>query len=574
MKPIHVAVASAMVVVAGCGDGSDDRGASQDTTGPALANVEQKLACSSLRGAFIPAALIGLPTKGANVSDAVDTNDVDSGGQSRTYCLVTGTILPVDSAAQPIRFQVNLPKSWNQRVLQFGGGGLNGSVVTGTGSSSGELPSTPTPLARGYATLGSDSGHDAASNANASFALNQEQLLNFGQHSIKKTIDVAKYLVDKMYAQKPKYTYFNGGSQGGHEAVQAAQRYPDDYDGVIAQYPVFNVVHMWSGQNATGKAIHSAGLGVPSPSWLSPSKVATLFNAVFAACDGLDGVTDGIVSNISACNSAFNINTIKTTMRCAGGADTGNTCFSDAQITAIEKISSPVTFDFAYAGGWTTFPKWNILEGANWNASWFGASDTVTMDSTTFALNGASTPMGLSTATVRGIMTQNLALDPFTFNPSDYKARIQQVSGWLDDVSLDYSRFAAKGGKMLMNHGTVDNSITGVTNVENWNRLVAANGQAEMDRFARFYYIPGYGHGSGQFSARAGWLAALEEWVEKGTAPQRIIATDGNSAAATAATNGRTRPLCAYPSYPRYTGPANANQAQANDAANFTCTQP
>ena len=261
-------------------------------------------------------------------------------------------------------------------------------------------------------------------------------------------------------------------------------------------------------------------------------------------------------------------------MRCPEGADTGNACFSDAQITAIEKISSPVTFDFPYAGGWTTFPKWNILEGVNWNASWFGSSATVTMDPTTFALSGASSPMGLSTSTVRGIMTQNLTLNPFAFNPNDYKARIQQTSGWLDDVSLDYRRFAAKGGKMLMNHGAADNSITGETNVENWKRLVAANGQAEMDKFARFYYIPGYGHGSGQFTARAGWLAALEDWVEKGSAPQRFVATDGNTTTGTAATNGRTRPLCAYPSYPRYTGTANPTQAQANDAANFTCTQP
>lgn len=569
MKARYVAAtaAASAVVLAACSGGDSDQASE-------LANIAQKQSCASFQGASIPANAIGLPTTGAVVTDAVDTADTDSAGQARSYCKLTGNIRPFDPAAQPIRFQVNLPKTWNQRALHFGGGGLNGSLVTGTDSSTGELPTTPTPLARGYVTFGSDSGHDSASNANASFALNQEQLLNFGQYSIKKTVDVAKYLVSMMYAQKPKFTYFNGGSQGGHEAVQAAQRYPDDYEGVIAQYPVFNVVHMWSGQNAAGKAIHSAGLGAPSASWLPPAKVTLLFNAVFAACDSLDGVTDGIVSNIAACNKAFNIDTIKATMRCPEGADTGNACFSDAQITAIEKISSPVTFDFPYAGGWTTFPKWNILEGVNWNASWFGSSATVTMDPTTFALSGASSPMGLSTSTVRGIMTQNLTLNPFAFNPNDYKARIQQTSGWLDDVSLDYRRFAAKGGKMLMNHGAADNSITGETNVENWKRLVAANGQAEMDKFARFYYIPGYGHGSGQFTARAGWLAALEDWVEKGSAPQRFVATDGNTTTGTAATNGRTRPLCAYPSYPRYTGTANPTQAQANDAANFTCTQP
>lgn len=552
-----------VIGVAGCG-GSDG-------TSP-LANVEQKISCGSLLDTSIPASAIGLPSTGASVLAAQDTTDTDSAGQARTYCKVTGSIWPVDPTAMPIKFQVNLPKSWNQRALQMGGGGLNGSVVTGLAAATNSPVTLVTPLSKGFVTLGSDSGHDSTVNANAAFALNQEQLLNFGQYSIKKTVDVAKYIMNRMYGQKPKYTYFIGGSQGGHEAVQAAQRYADDYEGVVAQYPVFNVVHMWAGQNAAGKAMHSAGVNVASPSWINPTKVALLFDSVMNACDSLDGVADNIVSNIAACNAAYNINTIKSTLRCPGGSDTGNTCFSDAQLTMIEKVSSPVTFDFAFAGDWTTFPKWQILDGARFNASWFGASDTATMNPTTFALSGVSSPMGISASTVRGIMTQNLSLDPFSFEPNTYKTRIQEVSSWLDDVSLDYSRFAAKGGKMIMTHGSVDDSITGTTNLENWKRLVAAKGQAEIDKFARFYYVPGLGHGGGQFAARTDWLTLIMDWAENGKAPERIVVSDGNTAAVSAATNGRTRPLCAYPTWPKYTGPTNPSQAQANDAANFTCS--
>lgn len=146
------------------------------------------------------------------------------------------------------------------------------------------------------------------------------------------------------------------------------------------------------------------------------------------------------------------------------------------------------------------------------------------------------------------------------------------MAGWTEAVSTDLGRFARRGGKMLMTHGTIDDSISPHNSIAYWERLVAATGPAQVDAFARFYLIPGYGHGNGLFKAAHDWLRTLELWVEEGNAPETLIASDDNTTEATRSTNGRTRPLCRYGNYPRYTGVQPATLSQANNAANFTCT--
>ncbi|WP_158531604.1 MULTISPECIES: tannase/feruloyl esterase family alpha/beta hydrolase [unclassified Meiothermus] len=505
---------------------------------------------------------------------ATDVNDTDIAGYPRSYCKVTGNIWAVDPTASPIRFEVNLPKRWNQRVLQYGGGGTNGTVVTGLDPFSGAPANVPTPLARGYVTLGSDSGHSSEGKPpfDTSFALNQEELMNFAQWQIKKTLDVAKFLIRRVYRQEPRYTYFIGGSQGGHEALDAAQRYPDDYNGIVAHYPAYNVINMWLGAWAQARAIYGNKLGVPSPAWMNPAKVATLVAYVRAQCDGLDGLEDGIISDVRACNAKVSTESIRAALRCPGGADTGETCLSDPQLAAVEKIASPVQFGFAFAGGSTSYPRWPILEGATFTQNHLGRSNTADLSKFPFAPDGSAFQLFPAKGAIQGFITRDMNYDPLAFEPSQWVSRIQQVSSWADAVSTDYSRFIAKGGKMILTHGTIDDSITPHNTIAYWNKLVADMGQAEVRKFARFYLIPGMGHGSGIFTARHDWLSTLEAWVERGEAPEHLIAVDGNTSSATAATNGRTRPLCEYGTYPRYTGPANPTQAQANDAANFTCT--
>ncbi|GGR17789.1 tannase/feruloyl esterase family alpha/beta hydrolase [Deinococcus ruber] len=493
---------------------------------------------------------------------------------ARSYCKATGSILSLDSAASPIRFEMNLPASWNQRALQFGGGGTDGSVVTGLGQYSEEPANIATLLARGYVTLGSDSGHDATGKPpfDTSFALNQEELMNFAQYQVKKTVDVAKFLMQKVYGQKPRYTYFAGGSQGGHEAFDAAQRYGGDYDGVIANYPAYNLQNMWQGALAQAKAIYGNASGVASPAWSNPAKVATLVTYVASQCDGLDGVSDGIISNVPACNAKVTMQAVRAALRCPDGTDTGDTCFSDAQLEAVEKIGSPVQFSFAFASGTTTYPKWPILEGATFRSNHLGQSNTADPTKVPFVPGGTAFQYFPGKGDVQGFITQNLSYDPLAFDPSQWVTRLQQVSGWTDAVSTNLSAFTAHGGKLLLTHGTIDDSITPYNTIQYWQKLVAANGQSAVSQFARFYLIPGKGHGEGLFNAKVDMLSALEAWVEQGVAPMNLIASDGNTDAATAATNGRTRPLCEYGSYPKYIGPESATQTQMNDAANFTCT--
>lgn len=462
-------------------------------------------------------------------------------------------------------------------MLQFGGGGTNGSVATGLTSFSGAPINTPTPLARGFITLGSDSGHDSAGKPpfDTSFALKHEELMNFAQWQVKKTVDVAKWLVQTMYGQKPKYTYFVGGSQGGHEGFDAAQRYPEDYNGVVAHYPAFNVINMWLGAQAQARALYGDQLGVASSAWMNPAKVAHLVAHVLSKCDMLDGIADGLISNVRACNTAVTPASIQTAMRCAGGVDTGDNCLSDAQLAAVTKIASPVQYCFAFADGRSSYPQWPLLEGGTFLGNHLGKTNTANLAKFPFTPDGAAFQLFPAKGGIQGFITQNLNQDPLAFDPNQWVSRIQQVSARTDATSVDLARFAAKGGKLLLTHGTIDDSITPHNSIAYWDKLIAANGQDAVNKFARFYMILGMGHGNGLFNARHDWLASLEAWVEQGKVPDKLVALDQNTAATSASTNGRSRPLCLYGTWPQYTASANSGQApsqvQANETANFTC---
>jgi feruloyl esterase len=258
------------------------------------------MSCQQLAGMTFTAASIGLPTTGANVISAelVAANATDN--TNGEYCKVLGAIHPVDSSAPDINFEVNLPTNWNNKMLQFGGGGLNGVLITGLGRYAKQPESEQTPLARGYVTLGSDSGHKGAGGFDGTFYLNEEALDNYGHMQIKKTHDVAVQLIAARYGTEAEHSYFIGGSQGGHEGFDAVQRYPDDYDGVVAGYPAHNVVMLHLAAWNFAKALQAND----GKSWLSPVEAEFLVGAVYERCDALDDASDGIISNVSACKAA------------------------------------------------------------------------------------------------------------------------------------------------------------------------------------------------------------------------------------------------------------------------------
>lgn len=508
-------------------------------------------ACSSLQGFSIPASAIGLPTGGAVVQTAVPVAASESGNVNGNFCKVIGIVRPQNPSSPNIEFQVNLPQSWNRRALQMGGGGYNGTLVTGLTGFTLQPANVDNPLKQGFVTLGTDGGHKSTQGFDGSFALDDEALRNFGKESIKKGHDAAMAIISKAYGRAPERFYFIGGSQGGHEALDAAARYSNDYDGVVAHYPAYNVTLLHLGSLNVGKALYEGG----GAGWMNPAEVKLITDAVYAKCDPLDGAKDGIISDVKACNKAFDVKAL----RCVNGSDAGDACLSDAQLAAVAKITSDYKPGFAIAG-MDTFPRWALLEGALFQ----GRSSFGQVPQPSNPLSGKE-PL-LYTAgdqTAKFIITRNPKLDTMTFDPKQHQDRIKVVASIMDVSDVSLEKFKARGGKIILTHGTVDDFITPHNSELYYQRQVKQFGQAGVHSFIRFYMIPGFGHGFGPFNAKIDSLKALQEWVEQGKAPSGLIATDGNPNAS------RARPLCEWPTFPKFTGAAGTE----NQAASYTCTE-
>ena len=505
--------------------------------------------CASLKDLAIPASAIGLPTSGGVVQTAVMVAASEPRNANGEFCKVTGILKPKNPSSPNLEFEVNLPASWNGRALQMGGGGYDGSLVTGLTGFTLQPPNTDTPLKQGYVTLGSDGGHKGGPGFDGSFGLDDEALINYGKQSVKKAHDAAMVVIRKAYGKMPQRFYFIGGSQGGHEALDAAARYPQDYDGVVAHYTAYNVTMLHLGSWNVGKALYDNG----GAGWMDAKHTKLITDAVMAACDTLDGAKDGIISNVAGCDTAFDVKTL----RCASGA-AGDSCLSDAQLKAVAQITSDYKPGFKIAG-MDTFPKWALLEGAQFQ----GASNFGSVQQPSNPLSGKE-PLLYSAgdATIKFIITRDPKFDTLHFDPKQYKARIATVASIMDVTDQSLDKFRAKGGKIIMTHGTADDFITPHNSIAYYKRQVAQFGQQRLDSFMRFYVIPGLGHGFGApFTARFDSLSALQQWVEQGKAPSGLVTTDATPNA------NRTRPLCEYPKWPKFTGTPGTENA----AASFTC---
>jgi feruloyl esterase len=501
--------------------------------------------CAALTGMAIPATAIGLATTGASVISAADTSTPANGN----FCKVLGAIHPVDSAAPDILFQLNLPIAWNGKALQMGGGGYNGRLVTGEDGRFPD-PRKPLPLAQGYATFGSDSGHETKPGEDAAaFAANAEALRNFGGDQIKKTHDVAVFLITRHYGKGPRRMYFQGNSQGGHEGFEAAQRYPADYDGVIAIHPVYDFAALQLDGVLLGQALYNK-----PGAWVSPEKASAVTAAELAACDELDGAKDGIVANVVACHKVFHIESL----RCADGSDAGPTCLSDAQLATYQTFAGSMPFRVTLSGI-DHFAGWPVLDGADLTgrANSFGTESKPAIPAT--PRNSFLYMMGDTMA--RDMVVKEPASNSLLFDQSRNAARLAEVSRIIDASNDDITAFRKRGGKLLIMHGTVDMAVSPYNTVEYFERLKRRYGEASLRNFVRFYMAPGFGHGYGSFIV--GWdsLGALDEWVEHGIAPKDQVATDTGPAG-----QGRQLPLCEYPAWPRYLGTGDINAA-----ANFSC---
>jgi hypothetical protein len=547
-------------------------GAHQIPSAPTVAT-----GCVALKGLALPAVAIGLPTSGAVVTDAVVVPPGGSGAAALgEYCKVLGEIAPVDPNAPKIRFQVNLPVMWNSKAMMYGGGGYNGIIATGLGNVPAGPADKPLPLGRGYATFGSDSGHQAGptTSRDGTFAANDEALRNFSVDALKKTRDAATIVIQTHYAKAPTRTYFAGGSTGGREALLAVGNWPRDFDGAIVLYPAWNAVALNLHFGVMTRAMAQNG------AYMNRDKRKTLLDASLEACDALDGVADGIIANVRACEASFDPTKALLRgkpLRCAGGADTGNECLSDPQIAGIMSLERPLALAYKLASGETGYPGFTV-----WGTD-FGAPSASPLQPTvvTLALGTLapaspmpavkapdSPPYGstfyeqwVKYAVTRDPAYDAIALDPRA--PSPWQQRVTQLSALQEATRTDYSAFKARGGKILMAHGTHDALVSPRSTRQLMGRLSKTMGDAELASMLRYYEIPSYGHAvSSTFNAAWDSLTTLENWVERGIAPPPQTVAD------TAGVPGRTRPLCEWPLWPKYRG-----SGEVNAAGSFECVR-
>ena len=442
--------------------------------------------------------------------------------------------------AQPeINIEVNLPGNWNGRFYMFGNGGWAGESFDAPG----RIANHARAMRAGFATASTDTGHSAAQESGASFALNRQKLLDFGFRSLHVTAVAAKLLVRRYYGADPSKSYYDGCSQGGRQGLTIAQRFPEDFDGIIAGAPA-----LYNSGNMVARAYWMQGMGAnPFP----PAKLRLLADRVYEKCDAKDGLKDGLIDNPLRCG----FKATEDLPRCAEGKDQPD-CFTAAEIASANRIYSDI-----FRQGKRFFPGWPVgaeVFGPNGQSGWFGQEVSVPDRGSVWAtyaqafLRYMAMPNADPEQTIAG------------FDIDKDLPRLAFLHQVIDANDPDLSAFRQHGGKLIMYFGWADPQLNPRVAVEYYEQVVDRMGESTGD-FARLFMVPGMFHcGGGVGTSVFDVATPLLRWVESGDAPKAI--------AASRVSNGsviRTRPLCPYPQVARYKG-----SGSIDDAANFSCAAP
>ncbi len=437
------------------------------------------------------------------------------------FCRVAMTIKP--SSDSDIKSEIWLPIfGWNGKFQEVGNGGWGGSIVYGALADG---------VKRGYAAASTDTGHVGG---DAKFAVGHpEKLLDFGFRAIHETALKSKDIIAKLYGKAADLSYFIGCSGGGRQAFAEAQRFPRDFDGIIAGAPGYDRTNQSFQLVAIAQATH-----LDKASWIPPEKYPAVHRAALYACDALDGVGDGLISDPMRCK--FDPSVIQ-----CPGAD-GPNCLTMAQVEAARKIYAGVNDPKT---GQQLFPGQEPGSELLWGGT-----------------TGSPRPLGMSDDLFKYVVFKDPNWDFMTLDLSKHLELAHKADkGVISPTSADIKPFVARGGKLLMYHGWSDQNISPRSSVNYYNRLVTTLGQAQVNDSVRLYMVPGMGHcGGGEGPNEFDMLAQLEQWRERNVAPTEVLAskvTDGKVV--------RTRPLCPYPQVPKYLGTGSIDQAQ-----NFVCQAP
>jgi pimeloyl-ACP methyl ester carboxylesterase len=495
------------------------------------------------------------------------------------HCLVNGKInerLGVGGQTYAIKFRVRMPTAWNERFYMGGGGGSNGTVVD---------PTSVLPL--GFVTIGTDSGHDNATNNDPNvggtniFSIDPQARIDFSYNSYDQTVRVGKQLVDIYYGRKPKFSYFVGCSEGGAEAMLMAQTFPRHFDGIVAGDP--GILRPFSSANGAYATQVFAKIATSFDSVGNPliNKTYTdqdlllIRNAVLAACDKLDGLEDGIVDNMPACTSQL-VNTELAAVTCTG-AKAAN-CLAANQVEALQTVMAGMkdSQGTQLYSDWPWDPGIGGQSGSTFNQDWrswvLGSFNATTNNAQRVTRSCASSALRYTAHPVLPFVTDRDCV-PFqlSFDFDTLLERVNETSGIytvsaadLGSIdSTDLSAFKAHGGKLIVYHGGADGAFSVNTTINWYNDVKAENRKAED--FVRLFVVPGMNHCSGGPSTDDfDMFPEVVNWVEKGVAPDSVVATASNPGYF--GVESRSRPLCAYPKQARYKG-----SGDINDAANFHC---
>jgi feruloyl esterase len=446
---------------------------------------------------------------------------VASAGKLPAFCKVAATLRPTSDSE--IRIEVWMPEqaAWNGKYEGTGNGGWGGSIDEGALASA---------VARGYAASSTDTGHTGGS---ASFAMGHpEKLIDFGYRSIHAMTVAAKALIAAYYGEPQRLAYFEGCSSGGRQALMEAQRYPEDYDGIIAGSATNNWTKMMFGRIWVGQAT----LG-DAASYIPPAKYPVIHQAVLAACDAMDGVKDGVIDDPRKCRFDPAV------LACKQGD--GPDCLTEAQVAAARRIYTPATNPQT---GQEIFPPMERGSELVWGR-----------------LAGGPEPIQLATDYFKYVVFEDASWDFRTLNfDRDVAKAMQRDGGVLSATDPDLRPFFARGGKLIQYHGWTDQQVMPENSIHYYESVLATVGK-KADASYRLFMAPGMNHcGGGDGPNKFDMLTALEAWRERGTAPDAVVASH--------ATDGkvdRTRPLCPYPEVAKYTGGGSTNVA-----TNFVCAQP
>ncbi len=499
----------------------------------ALALPNTKITLAQL----VPAGTFTLPPSPLPTQTTPSFKDVP------TFCRIVAEAAPTPDS--DIKIEVWMPATgWNGKFRGQGNGGFAGVI---------DYPGMGAAVKRGYATAGTDTGHTTT---DAAWALGHAQkVIDFGYRGIHEMTTKARAIIDAFYGSNPQHSYFASCSDGGREALMEAQRFPEDYDGILAGAPANYWTHL-----LTGAMWDVQATTLDPASYIPASKIPALGAAVLAACDAQDGLRDGILNDPRQCH--FN----PATLLCKD-ADS-DACLTAPQVAALKKIyagphdsAGRRKFPGYVPGGETGFGGWPLWITGN--------------------APGRSLIAFFSVGYFANMVYEKANWDYKTFDVDQaLKLADAKTADALDSTNPNLKLFRDRGGKLILYHGWSDAAIPAPNTIDYYNSVAAKMGQGHTDSFVRLFLAPGmqhcgggpgpssFGQGGGDGAADSGHniYTALEQWVEKGVAPSSIIATkyvdDGNPSKGVK----MTRPLCPYPQIAKYKG-----SGDTNDAANFAC---